>query len=699
MSRFGTGERAGRTIRSGTPSVPLTGTTETLDAPGLAFQSPSTNNDFAQLSALLGEIGQTANAVAGYESNRQAEQRRLEAEQERQAYLAEQEAKKSEQARRGLVAEKAQPIVAEYGAMLQAGTLDVRGKTLDQVVGEIIAIRWQGVTDPVVLDEARQQVQSGLAAEYQTRLARTAAEAEIQLGKGEAARVFAAPDSIASVVEQRKARNPGMQEADVYVPVYEAAQRMAREGSANFESTLNALPDSSYSVEKSALRAQYQAAKSNQTTLRRQAAEDTIGTYRYQKNYPVALSALQGFVDSGTIDGEKANTIRKGIEEEQAKELNLSKAAVRQAEDNQIKSDYLAGVASATDAGLPFAVQDLKVDVPQDDGTTREVAMTRKEAIDTVMQRRLAPSGGFPAVTTENIAYAADRNYAVPQWKDLFSQASLSISAYGLDLKDGKLIDQASKNVVASFTAYKQMRAMDRSAYMTSLMDDKTIAVFEIAARNQQLVDGPGGGNQGADSQAIISAIRQYNNPREVDTKKLASAISDLGPGSFRRFFTNEKEMENADEVVSALAPVVAMKSNISQDDAIEQAIKEYGPRLVAVNGFYHLAQPDLPGGMRENMGKIFDVIADEYLAKYEKKKAGISKDVLTLRPDPSANVWHLVKKNSNGFAPYDDTKDVTFSYTDLGKAYGRWADRKRKTLLSESPVTAQDIAGFGVTP
>lgn len=696
MSAFGTADRAGRAVRANTPGIGLTGLQETLSAPGLAFQTGASQsaNQLAELQSLIGDVGQTARAATGYLDQQDAIARRQEEEALRQQA-------RSERLTQGLADMQVAPLAAKYGALVQTGKYSTQGKTLDQVVNDVMQIEFSAgqMSDPVFAEQARRSLTSSLAAEFQTQQAKSIVEADATAFKAYEARFVTdpTPDGIAKTQAEINSNYGYLPESQRVSALLTATERAAKSGSAGFDSLVKALPES-YAVEKETLGNQYKAAKQHQATLAQGAAVDAIGSLRYSKNYTGAMDALDTYVRLGTIDGEQANSIRKGIEEEQRATLGQSKLAIRQAEDDQIKTAYRQGVGASIDANIPFAVKDLNVTVQNDDGSTREVTMDREKAIDAEMQKRLSPDGGFPAITQKNLELASKNNYAVPQWKELFAQAGSSLTAYTVNLKDGKLTDQVAQNVVAAFAAYKQMRSMDQGGYIPKISDDKTTAIFEIAARNQQLVGGPGGGTPAADAQAVISALRQYNNPRKVDATKLANAIGSVDGTAFTRFFTGTQKMENTPEVVASMLPLVAMKANIDEDTAIEQAIREYTPRLVPVNGFYHLAQADFPGGMKENMNNVFGVLADEYLAKYGKSKS-ITKEQLTMRPDPNAQVWHMVLKNSDGFAPFDSTKDVVFTYDDLAQAYSRWSKKYQSQLMEPGISQRRQLGGFGFSP
>jgi len=697
MSMYGTPTSGRPFARPTLDAVDLTQGRERLLAPGVV-PLPGLSKQAAELEQVMGIIGGIGSVASGAASLIRTDTAQRRAAQAEADQVAAEEDRRAREYNIGLAEQDATNISTDVGAQIQTGKVTVDPANFGTFVDQIVATRGT-LQNKDYQDALRRRVGTMVAREVQQARVVQEQRTQADIFDKLTSRAYTDPSSAPDVVRTLNESFSNLPEGVRFKPVFDAAKRLAEQGSDQYKTVADQLPES-YAIDKGILENQYKVAQSRFTAQRAQNAENVIGQYRYGGNYQGALATLQGFVDTGVLDGEKANTIKKGIEEEQRAALNQSKASLVQAREEEIKNAFRAGVGSAIDAGVAWSVPNLKQEITLDDGTKRTVQMTRNEAIDEEMQKRLAPKGGVPPITTENITLATNSEYVVPQWKNLFETAASSLGQYSLNVSNGKVADQPTANVLTAFGAYKQMLAMGKADYATRLTDSATIEKFATAARMQQTTNGVGGGTPVSDVQALLGAIQSFNAPTKVDEKTLKNAIEDVGPNWLQRAFSNAKPVENTGELLTVLSPIVAMKSKtLAPDKAVEETMKEYAPRLVSVNGFYHLAQADFPGGMKANMDKIFDQIAGEYVAKYGKSK-GVTTENLTLRPDPNANIWQLVVKGQPGVAFTDSINDVTFSYEDLGSAYTRWETEQRDFLIRQSKKPSpMELLGRGFTP
>lgn len=537
MSMYGTPTSGRPFARPTLDAVDLTQGRERLLAPGVV-PLPGLSKQAAELEQVMGIIGGIGSVASGASSLIRTDTAQRRAAQAEADQVAAEEDRRAREYNIGLAEQDATNISTDVGAQIQTGKVTVDPANFGTFVDQIVATRGT-LQNKDYQDALRRRVGTMVAREVQQARVVQEQRTQADIFDKLTSRAYTDPSSAPDVVRTLNESFSNLPEGVRFKPVFDAAKRLAEQGSDQYKTVADQLPES-YAIDKGILENQYNVAQSRFTAQRAQNAENVIGQYRYGGNYQGALATLQGFVDTGVLDGEKANTIKKGIEEEQRAALAHSFDA---ADDAAIKSEndaYMNDVRSLIKGGQIYRVQNFKKEItlPSGKPKTIEVSDTkaREEGINKVMfdNAGVANPGPFdiPPATPQNVKLASDNGYVPEGWMRVVGHGYSTLSLNTInDPKSG-----VPNTALAGYATYNEINSR------TQNLVQKLDAMQPEATKFYRMVDtllglpeyqGPTGPNIKAAMTDAYRRMQTHGLPDDITQKNLTNAVSTLMDGAW----------------------------------------------------------------------------------------------------------------------------------------------------------------------
>ena len=666
----------GRVMRNRISEPPTVGRQVLPNAPGIVAPRTVSSSVLTQLDQFLGAINSVdrlANSAANYANTVDSINRRTAAEAQaaqdqirRDAERSQKEMEAAQTFDRGIAKESADLNAPRLTDLVSNGKIGrLQGETDQQFVAR--------VTDPFVPADASASYRQKFVDELGPKImaaeigfqkeARSRAESDIIVAGSNAAYASQSPEEINAAikaVEQSAGPMAMTKQADLILkPALERAAARGDEKTFNLLSTAY-LQRNGDATKVEAEAAKLRATQENIKTQDSSRVRDMLD--RELARLPLDLAEVQFNANKDKLTGSdeliikgKLDTMRREVQQQQQKaEEQTIRTNVSSRIDALLSTpfgDPAKGIPPAALASVPPEIK-----VPTSNGGV--VSISTNELVQANLNRRFAEIDASPGTPDDKIRLKADLVASNPVKYDGWSRIAAGANNLALDQTTGK----ASPAFVEAAKLYG-----DVSPHYAGLLDKyfpdngtakRAVAATVAAARARTL--NPGDPPDYAEAardvllrvpnwKAFSNLTFQQKRPDEYFDKQIKSIASG-----------GDKSVKNRGDVaneVRTLTEFYAAAGNMTEKDALAEAIKQVSASHINVNGWAVNSQGNLPTSGQNTLTVrqlefLLQKASEQYHAANKDLLPGFGVEDITFRPGPRDGTWIPAYGNTGMIAP-----------------------------------------------
>lgn len=615
------------------------GTSETLDAPGLAPLPAATSDPSAELFRIYGLVGDVAGQIGGMA-------RRAEARSEQQSI-------EYRQARVGMARRDAALDRLDLEQQIAERKIAVpEGMPVSDFVREWTSTRAREVTnDTDYLDAYTDSLAPWMGARLIDEHEKIRAENKASLLQNFRDAAVHAPDAsgIAGAVEAAQRLGMSREEALAQVALPALATAAKGRDRARYDAAREVLGDGFATEQANAEAVMLRAEEDHRRSVYESATQDVFNALNSGDagRFAESRARIAKNRENGNLSEEQAFRLEQTVGTEEGQAQRAAAGELKAVMEDRIRSGYEQQVDALGQAGM-LAVLDSLSETNPVDGT--QVTMSREAAIQQFYRREFTRiAQRFPddeaAQLAQQVRVVARNGVAPDSWARVMRAGFVAAAEQEFEDKDGN--PTVPPATAAGFALYSRIAAQAPGLAESLLDNDRTRRFYDLA----QVAREDPSELAKDDTAALVTARRAINRLDrmggalpEPDKKKIESESVRIvdRPGWLTGSMNNKTEVATA---ISARARSYAVLG-LSPEAAVERAAQALFRNVAEINGF---AVPTSGLGIPQDavplIGPVGSGIIDEFYAANQQRltDAGVKKSGLALQPDPTTGQWSII--------------------------------------------------------